>query len=334
MELVKKMKIDVLKQGESRIGGLDIYRILCCIGVVGYHVFDDVISCTFAEQFYYMCSFCVPGFFLLSGYCFGLKEDVSCSYCEKKAFGVIKKLFGWVLLWAVIHLFRTGELYDIWSNSMQSIVAGGIEPVGWFIFTYCGAMVFAPVLCKINKLKYHIFNVSVLLWMIVLALGVFDFWRDSRAQSLWIHLYIGYFALGIMCSNIKKIIELIGQKYELYIYSTVFFVTSGIYYYFVFVGRNHAVPHQYYGEWYYTLWLLSMFMIFTCIKDFGGRLLAELSRNTFVAYLGHLPILLFITSIKPLSSTIEAVLFILILFVCTQLLAEVFRWLPILRKIV
>ena len=27
----------------NRISGLDIYRILCCIGVLGYHVLDDVL---------------------------------------------------------------------------------------------------------------------------------------------------------------------------------------------------------------------------------------------------------------------------------------------------
>ena len=63
------------------MSGLDIFRILCCIGVLNYHVVDDVIIILqsaggagesiggkLAYLLYYASSFCVPGFFLLAGY--------------------------------------------------------------------------------------------------------------------------------------------------------------------------------------------------------------------------------------------------------------------------
>lgn len=43
--------------------GIDIFRILCCIGVLIYHTFDDILGVNGACIFYYGASFCVPGFF-------------------------------------------------------------------------------------------------------------------------------------------------------------------------------------------------------------------------------------------------------------------------------
>lgn len=47
---------------------VDIFRILCCIGVLTYHVMDDVLGKEGALPIYFGASFCIPGFFAIAGY--------------------------------------------------------------------------------------------------------------------------------------------------------------------------------------------------------------------------------------------------------------------------
>ncbi len=58
-----------------------------------------------------------------------------------------------------------------------------------------------------------------------------------------------------------------------------------------------------------------------------------LSKNTVTVYLGHLPLLLYVTEKKPLETTWMAVLYIVLLFFGFVLAAELFGKMPLLRKL-
>lgn len=320
----------------NRISGLDIYRILCCIGVLGYHVLDDVLMLGGAVRLYYACSFCVPGFFLLSGYLLGSRSDLSVDYSEKKVITILGKLFGWVIFWSIIHLARTGELYDIWTNTSQTIVAAGIEPVAWFICTYCILMIIAPTFYYCMKKWPKCYYGISILWIIILATGKFDFIRNTRPQSLWLHLYLGYFAIGMTCADVYKRFGDLKKRIILSVSGAIAIITTLVYYKEVFINMNGLAPHQNYGTWYYSLWLISWFVLVLNINISNEKVknvLRKISRNTFSVYLGHLPILLYITAIRPLESLSVAFACIAALFITTLVMAEVFGRLPLLRKI-
>ncbi len=104
--------------------GLDIYRILCCIGVLTYHIMDDVLGqSVWAKTLYFAASYCVPGFFLLSGFLLGMREKVTMEYCESKAYGIIKKLFAWIVFWVAVYFIKTGEMMDLWEMLWQALIA-------------------------------------------------------------------------------------------------------------------------------------------------------------------------------------------------------------------
>lgn len=321
----------------NRKSGLDIYRILCCIGVLGYHVLDDVHPFEGETMIlYYACSFCVPGFFMLSGYLLGCRPILSVEYSEKKIISVIKKLFGWVIFWVIVHFVRTGELYDVWTNMSQTITASGIEPVAWFLCTYCLLMVVAPALHYGMKKSPIIFYIVIVLWLRVLATGKLDFIREVRPQSLWLHLYAGYFAIGMVCADIYIRMSDFQKKISWLAAIVIAVVSSFVYYREVFIDMNGLAPHQNYGAWYYSLWLISLFVLisnYDVKNEIIQRILKRISKNTFTVYLGHLPLLLFITSAKSLNSLGTAIVYIIILFVITLVMAEVFNRLPLLRKI-
>lgn len=62
----------------KRCYGADIFRIFCCIGVLVYHVFDDLLYLQnpVSDTIYYMAAYCVPGFFLLSGFLLSQKQSM------------------------------------------------------------------------------------------------------------------------------------------------------------------------------------------------------------------------------------------------------------------
>ena len=321
---------------DRRNTGLDIVRIICCLGVIGYHTIDDIPLVGIAKFLYFSCSFCVPGFFVLSGYLMGCKTDLSVDYCEKKIFSLLKKAIGWIVFWIIIHLFLTGEVYDVWDNIEQSFLSSGVLPVAWYLFTYSIILIFAPGCFVLFKKYSKVFCFVSILWMIVLATGALDYYREQRTQALWIDLYLGYYLLGMICS---RYFALMKEKSKLFVGISLllFFTTSFVYFIKVYNIKSDVMPHQFYGEWYYSIWLLSIFYLSSVIvikKNHWTKLLKRLSDNSFSVYLGHLPLLLYMTSINPLGSLSSAIVCSVILFITTQIMSEVFRKLPLLRNIV
>lgn len=244
--------------------GLDIYRILCCIGVLTYHVMDDVLGKTGGGSgaLYFAASFCVPGFFLLSGYLLGMRGSLCIEYCESKVTDIMKKLFFWIVFWVAIHFMRTGEMYDLWSNVTAGAMSAGILPVAWYLFTYCLIMLLGYPLWHLMKKYPYLFVSLSLMWGILLA---FDFGREflsSKPQSLWLHLYIGYFCIGMSLHIVLgRLRELLKLKGSIILSIALCVVATIIYAFKVKTEKVPLFPHNYYGRWFYSIWLISLFWI-------------------------------------------------------------------------
>ncbi len=324
---------------DERNYGLDVYRILCCMGVLTYHIMDDVLVCgggSYAVVFYFAASYCVPGFFLLSGYLLGQRERLSIEYVETKITEIMKKLFLWAVFWASAHFICTGEIIDLWGNITAAAGSGGILPTAWFLFTYCFLLLLGYPLQRLKQKQKGLFCTASMIWIVLLAFGFGSGLHDTRTQSLWLHLYAGYFCFGMSLSVTGgSISRIIPRKYGLF---PVFLTgTAALAVYAVQVqAKGDLVPDHYYGTWYYSLWLVCMFWSCTWIRVKNKRLqdlLKMLSKNTVTVYLGHLPLLLYVTEKKPLETTWMAVLYIVLLFFGFVLAAELFGKMPLLRKL-
>lgn len=280
----------------------------------------------------------MPGFFLLSGFLFGSRETLTAEYVELRVCGIFKKLFSWIVFWSAVHYIRTGEMHDLWGNLTAGASAGGILPVSWFLFTYCLLILTGYPLWYFFKRNKQIFCLLSFMWAVILALGLVKNRISAGPQSLWIHLYMGYFCLGMSCHFIfEQIRNKIGNKYSIImaaISSTIAFMV------YAFTVKNAEVPllpHNYYGKWYYSVWLVCMFWGLSLLrikKDVTKTILKRMADNTFFSYLGHLPILVYVTSIKPLETTLMALVFIAVFFFGLNILAEIFRKLPLLRRLI
>ncbi len=329
---------------KNRNHGLDIFRIMCCIGVLDYHVMGAALSgagggiAYYGKILYYLAAFCVPGFFLLSGYFLGERDELKMRYVETKVAGIMAKLFGWIIFWTVVHFIRTGEVFDLWENFTQGAVSGGILPIAWFLFTYCFLLILGYPLYHLRKKCTAFFDVAVLLWMGALAAGVGKTGMESRTQALWLHLYIGYFCLGMLLSDgMRMINRTIKRKYLVSATVCVNVICTAVYLLHVTADRFVLSPNSYYGKWYYSLWLVSLFCLLSLIRIEHvtlQRFIVRVSSNTLVVYLAsHLPTL-YILSRLPLKSAGMAVVMIIVFFWCAQILAEGFRKMPLLRKLV
>ena len=325
---------------DERNYGLDLFRVVCCIGVLIYHVFDDVLwtGGGISYLIYFGASYCVPGFFLLSGYLIGTRKELTIIYIETKIVNTIKKLFGWIILWSTIHFIRTGEVYDLVNQMVSGVYSGGILPVSWFLYTYCIILLFAYPLWNINNKHKKLFIVVSVIWMAFLATNFGSGLVAGRTQSLWLHLYLGYFILGMCLSNIfPELNKSIQSRTIVSLAAMVLLFTSLIYAYILKQQATYLAPHNYYGKWFYTLWMLSVFVL--CLQwDFNNshnkKIIKLIASDTMVVYLGHLPILMYITSVHPLESFVEALVCVWFLFILWILIAECMRKMPLLRKIV
>ena len=224
-------------------------------------------------------------------------------------------------------------------NQMVSgVYSGGILPVSWFLYIYCIILLFAYPLWIINNKHKKLLIVASVIWMAFLATNYGGDLIVGRTQSLWLHLYLGYFILGMCLSNIfSELTKNIQSKTVVFVATIVLLFTSLIYVNIFKEQTTYLAPHNYYGKWFYTLWMLSIFVL--CHQcGFNNskikRIIKLIASDTMVVYLGHLPILIYITSIYPLASFIEAFACVWFLFVLLILIAECMRKIPLLRKIV
>lgn len=319
--------------------GIDVFRILCCIGVLCYHIMDDVLNSggVLAKGIYFAASFGVPGFFLMAGYLLGGKDRLDMDYCENKVCYLMKKLFAWVALWSIVHYMRTGAMYDLWENFMSGVSSGGILPVAWFLFTYCFLIILGYPFFRASKKYPRCFLGIAVIWMSALAMGAGGKLVNTKTQSLWLHLYGGYFCLGCTLHELKKVLGRIRVKIQVMAAGIIHIGCLCIYAIEVKYATQYMAPHRYYGKWFYSGWMIALFWLVLQIRTDNKKLQDILSRvasNTFVVYLGHLPALVFVTSIYPIKMTWIAVGFIFTFFVGFEVLAELFRKIPLLRKLV
>ena len=311
--------------------GLNIFRILCCLGVLVYHVFDDILSTTFTINnfIYFAFSFCVPGFFLLSGYLIGKKESISFKYIITK---ILKLLFFYsfcIIIFCIFKFILNGELLNPISEIIKGLFASAILPVGWFIFTLSILILssyFLHKLCAYNKFLYILLLFFIIVLNFVIKIDI------TVVQSLWILLYLMYYMIGILLSKI-----VIKRKVYKILLVIINVFTFG---YYIITVKNANIflnPNNYYNKWYYFIWIVSMFFLLKNVNFNNNsikKFFDNLSKNTLAVYLFHLPILEVITYYITIDSPLKAGICVLVLFILTQLISEILKKIPFLNQLI
>lgn len=329
--------------------GIDILKILCCIGVLLYHTADDLgetfaTGITMPKLLYFAASFCIPSFFMISGYLFIIKKGADKDYVEVKIKKMFFKMLGWYTVWVTIHYAFTGEVLNLVLEVESGFYSSGILPVAWYLFTLILIYVlFSHLLFQAYKLYEKVVVGTIMLGMFCLVLYgsiAFDkvYYWEQWTQALWIIPYGLYFAWGTAIGNgMRKCKKFTGGAIGGIIFCNIVAFT----FYLMRVGTYDITytPSHYYVQPYYLVWITTLFV--SCIY-FGkiienatlSKVLHRIAENTFSVYLSHLPILLALVKYKPLASVTDIIKMVIFLFITGNLLAELFRRMPLLRKIV
>lgn len=328
---------------DQRNYGLDVFRILCCVGVLGYHALDDAFLCgsKAASYLYFLCSYCVNGFFLLSGFLLSAKPSVEPEYIEKKVTGTLCRLFYWIIFWAAVFFLDTGKLHSVWEEFLSGAKSDGILPVAWFVFTYCFLMLTGYPLWHLQKKKTALFGTLTGLWMLLLAADKFllkdntidGILRFSVPQSLWFHIYLGYFCVGMLLYPFYESTRQHARRKLLPAAAAIHIASGFAVLQFSDSGCN---PDAFYGTLPYTLWLTSLFWIVLHLPVRGltcKAVILKLSKNTWVYYMGHYPVLVAMTSVLPIRNAAMSVSYAAAILLVLSAVPYIFPKMPLLRKL-
>ena len=322
--------------------GLDIYRILCCLGVLVYHTIDDtfaylgtVFNSSIAIYFY--ASFCVPGFFMLSGYLIVKEPLKRFDYYCKKILIIAGKLAGWVIFCCLINFLFANKVLNPFEQYIYCFYSKGILPVGWFLFSYMLLMFFAyPLTCIFqNSTVFSLIITSVLLFFISIPNRI-TFILLSQTQSLWIHLYLTYFIVGILIKQLS-LKYTINSPYIIHLCIVGHFFALVYYFNTIINSEIFLLPESYYGSWFYSIYLITSFYLVSKMEItnvYLRRAVEIISNGTFVVYMMHLPILNLITRFYPINSLIKGVLVILFLFIGCEIMFLLLMRIPLLNKLI
>ena len=324
-----------------RCYGMDAFRIMCCLGVLTYHTMQyapSVFLGGMATLLYYGASFCVPGFFLLSGYLLGRRQTMSREYIEQKLTDTIAKLILWVAFWIIAFFILSGEVKDLWENVALSFNMRGILPVAWFLFPYCIFLVLAYPLWYICKKSPMRFTAVSFMWILFLEFAVRAGQMKSGVQSRWLCLYFAYFMLGMALSYFFEwLTARVSWKIQFSTAGVFALLGAVVFAKSIYADAFQRLPDFYYGRWFYSIWLLCLFWVCKLLPIRSGRVqryLAVISKNTLVVYLGHLPVLQKCIQYWPIDTTWKAIVYLVVLFIGFEILAEGFKKMPLFRKLV
>lgn len=279
----------------QRYTGPDIFRALCCIGVVTYHTFDDILVFTAGRPtasmlIYFLASFCVSGFFMLSGYLAGKKKEIDAVYPFRKIADIIVKYSFWLLVARQVRFFCGKSVLPLAEDFRKSFASGGSLPVAWFLYTYMVIILFSGLLHLLMRKNIKIFAVATA-GMLMLCLIPNDYNMLNRAQHQWFILYGAFFMVGMLFGNFDRFFDNTKVRLSLLAVNIAFFA---VYMYVVFSSAEFTFPHTHYSRYYYMIWLISLFML-VCRTDIPWPkvkgFVSFIAGSSFTIYMLHLSLL-------------------------------------------
>lgn len=252
---------------KNRIVGLDLLKIIACLGVVGLHTIGKDSS-EINRILYYLCGYAIPCFFMVHGYFILNKAELKCTYLIKKAMNFLLIILGWNFLLAIMKICVNGDRINPFKEMIREMM---LQRGFFFQFWYFGALFLlyciTPLLYKIlHSSKKNIIAIIFLLIIICIDL-ISAFCMKKLGAPLqsyvkqpfriwtWIfYFYCGGLIRGVNHQVVDKIIE---KKYIILIISVVINLAYDY-------GIGYKVLGIEWAEYFYD----NIFMIFECVFVF------------------------------------------------------------------
>ena len=120
----------------QKIYGIDLLKVMACIGVVCLHTVNGSIGIV-NRIVTLVCSMSIPIFFMCSGYVAFLKANISYEYAAKKIIKILAVCFSWEIMHAIAYFLY----YHKMRNFIESFFLDFLQKGLFFHFWFFGSLI-------------------------------------------------------------------------------------------------------------------------------------------------------------------------------------------------
>ena len=231
--------------------GLDLLKILSCIGVVVLHSTKPGFNLehyNISAYLYYLGTYAIPLFFMLNGYFLLNKKKLPYSYIFNKIGGILSIVFVWnMLIWVIKRDFNVNPLRKI----IGSLVQKGYFYQFWFFGSLIIIYLTLPIIKKVLEKDYSYAVVLLFLMVIGIVIEIINTFilhkpiQQYVPQTFRLWTWFFYYILGGYLGkiNIQKI-KL--TKFIMISFSIIFIISPILLFY---LAKN--VYHNAFAEYFY-----------------------------------------------------------------------------------
>lgn len=322
--------------------GIDIIKVLACIGVVALHtlVADlGLLNRTIA----YLAGMSVPLFFVVNGYLMFSKAEVTYRYVLIKIVKILCVCFAWELLHAIAYFCY----YKQWRDFLSSFFLDFLQQGLFYHFWFMGALIILYlILPLLHKLKYNnsIYIITLGLGVLCVAVDIVMLIINNRfilfvPQSLRLHFWLFYYLLGgIVALNKAKIKERIRKNCIAGVFLIATLIMYFAFFFILFLSNRSDKIEAFYGSFPMIIAVLCVFVRLMCIEElkFGGGIITCTSRLIMGIYIIHPFVLAAIVHFIPVFSenSILNLLFCIVTLLVCGLISLVISKIPLMKQLI
>lgn len=319
--------------------GIDVLKIIACIGVVLLHTIGFKAS-KYNNLIYYLGTISVPIFFMANGYFILNKEEITLKYLIKKISRILFIVISWNIIYSLIVFIFTGYIDNIIIQIIKSTLQKG--NIIWFCFfgTLIILYIFTPILHKtlhnkkINK-KFLIIMISIceIIYIINVCLGYKEYKiiRQVIPQTLRLWTWITYYYLGGYLKNNLKW----KKKYGVILIGISIFCI----FYEMIISNN--IIHDLFAENFYdNIFIMTwVTLLFSFIKNMSFKekyrnLIINISSLTLGIYIIHEFIVKYISNFYDSKNGVYNIGVFIITLVMSYLISYIIKKITYLNKLI
>ncbi len=327
------------KSSKKRAGNIDLLRVICALAVVAIHVVTAPAAAHAGELpgslartlniIHSLANPSIPVFFIITGYCLMKKEECTYKYCFLHVLKFAAVLLTIGLFFVLIEEYFLTKTFSVQMvlKSLLRIASGDGWAHMWFVYAIMGVYLVMPVLHSFFKkagVKGGII-LTVLLFLFTILLPEF-----GNIFSLGIDFpfggYLFYVCFGCLAARLDI-------NYFAVIIAGLAAAASAVY--IVIFGGEQPLGYK---SLVICLAAVSVFVVFSGLKEKGNSFLSTLAMCTWGCYLIHpffLNLIIKFFKIDLLTDlpAIKLTLTWLVLFALSMAVTFILRKIPVIRKL-
>lgn len=276
--------------------GLDLLKILSCIGVVVLHSTKPGFNLehyNISAYLYYLGTYAIPLFFMLNGYFLLNKKKLPYSYIFNKIGGILSIVFVWnMLIWVIKRDFNVNPLRKI----IGSLVQKGYFYQFWFFGSLIIIYLTLPIVKKVLEKDYSYFVlllVLIVIGIVIEIINTFIFHKPIQQyipQTFRLWTWFFYYILGGYLGkiNIQKI-KL--TKFIMISFSIIFIISPILLFYLAKNVYHNAFAEYFYDSMIVKIVSIGLFILFVKIEKNimlkNKELIVMVSSLTMGVYIVH-----------------------------------------------